>query len=121
MPLFQAAHGAETPAGSHLESPPTGLPVIAAGGGKRTILGSGAVVERSTATGTPPFRLLVAAGASLTLENMTLQGGLVREPWFAAKGGAIHTRIRPRATRAKGSAAASSSIRLPWSAWLLSR
>jgi hypothetical protein len=56
---------------------PTGLPVIAAGSGELTVIGNGSVIERSSVTGTPAFRLLdVAPGASLTLENMTLQGGL---------------------------------------------
>lgn len=54
----------------------TGLPVIAAKD-KLTIVGDGDAIERSTATGTPDFRLVeVASGGSLTLENMTLQGGL---------------------------------------------
>jgi hypothetical protein len=62
-----------------------GLPVIAAGD-DLTILGSGDVIERSTAAGTPAFRLVdVAAGASLTLTNLTLQGGL---SW---SGGAIYS------------------------------
>ena len=52
-----------------------GLPVIAAND-SLTIVGSGDTIERSTASGTPSFRLLdVAAGASLTLGSMTLQGG----------------------------------------------
>jgi hypothetical protein len=59
----------------------TGLPVIAAND-NLTILGSGDTVERSTATGTPAFRLLeVASGGSLTLENLTLQGGLADCIW----------------------------------------
>src|SRR5262245_13220190 len=67
----------------------TGLPVIAAGGGGLTIIGNGDVIERSTAAGTPWFRLFdVAAGASLTLQNLTLQGGLVFG--WVAQGGAIH-------------------------------
>jgi hypothetical protein len=54
----------------------TGLPVIAAGGGSLTIIGNGDVIERSKAKGTPAFRLLsVAVGASLTLQDLTLQGG----------------------------------------------
>jgi hypothetical protein len=62
-----------------------GLPVIAAGD-DLTIVGSGDVIERSTATGTPAFRLLdVAAGAALTLANLTLQGGLT-----LLGGGAVH-------------------------------
>jgi hypothetical protein len=56
---------------------PTGLPTIAANSGNLTIVGNGDIVERSTATGTPEFRLFnVATGASLTLENLTLQGGV---------------------------------------------
>src|SRR5262245_60853942 len=55
-----------------------GLPVVAAGD-DLTIVGSGDLIERSAAAGTPAFRLLdVAAGAALTLENLTLQGGLAR-------------------------------------------
>jgi hypothetical protein len=55
---------------------PTGLPTIAANGGL-TIFGNGDIIERNTAAGTPAFRLLdVAAGASLALDNLTLQGGL---------------------------------------------
>jgi hypothetical protein len=62
-----------------------GLPVIAAND-NLTILGNGATIERSTATGTPTFRLFdVAAGASLTLTDLTLQGGLTYGP-----GGAIN-------------------------------
>jgi hypothetical protein len=56
---------------------PTGLPVIVAVGGNLTIIGNGDVIERSNVKGTPAFRLFdVAAGASLTLQNLTLQGGL---------------------------------------------
>src|SRR5437868_4290565 len=45
---------------------PAGLPVIAANE-NLTILGSGDTIERSSATGTPAFRLFdVPAGASLT-------------------------------------------------------
>jgi hypothetical protein len=51
-----------------------------------TILGNGATIERSTATGTPPFRLfVVAAGASLTMGNLTLQGGYAYESGGAIK------------------------------------
>src|SRR5262249_783044 len=52
----------------------TGLPTIAATE-DLTIRGNGGVIERSTAPGTPAFRLFdVAAGATLRLENLTLQG-----------------------------------------------
>jgi hypothetical protein len=55
---------------------PTGLPVIA----KKdtlTITGNGDTIERSTASGTPAFRVFeVGSGASLTMENLTVQNGL---------------------------------------------
>jgi hypothetical protein len=68
-----------------------GLPVIAAGE-NLTIIGNGDVIERSTAKGTPAFRLFdVAVGASLTLENLTLQGGLALGSGVSAQGGAIYS------------------------------
>ncbi len=67
----------------------TGLPVIAAGN-VLTIVGGGDTIERSTADGTPAFRLLdVAAGATLNLQDLTLQNGLAVDSALAAKGGAI--------------------------------
>jgi hypothetical protein len=55
---------------------PTGLPVIQ-NGNSLTIVGNTDTVERSTAGGTAAFRLFdVAQGASLTLQNLTLQNGL---------------------------------------------
>ena len=73
-------------------SGPTGLPQIAGGGGL-TILGSGATIERSGAAGTEAFRLFdVASDGSLSLTNLTLQGGLALGASFAqgqAQGGAI--------------------------------
>jgi hypothetical protein len=54
-----------------------GLPVIAAND-ELTIVGNGDTIRRSSAPSTPDIRLLdVATGASLTLQNLTLQGGLV--------------------------------------------
>jgi predicted outer membrane repeat protein len=62
-----------------------GLPVISATGGPLTILGNGDLIERNTAGKTPAFRLFdVQAGASLTLKDLTLQGG------SASVGGAIY-------------------------------
>ena len=65
-----------------------------------TIVGSGDTIERSTAAGTQSFRLIdVAAGGSLTLDNLTLQGGLASRmvpgqegvPWpLWSEGGAIY-------------------------------
>jgi hypothetical protein len=68
-----------------------GLPVISSGGQKvdnLTIMGNGDIIERK---GTLAFRLFdVAQGASLTLENVTLQGGLASGSGAAADGGAIY-------------------------------
>ena len=62
----------------------TGLPTISASE-ELAIFGNGGVIERNTASATPRFRLLnVAAGASLTLEDVTLQGG------WSNSGGAIY-------------------------------
>jgi hypothetical protein len=56
-----------------------------------TIVGNGDTIERSTASGTPAFRLFtVASGGSLTLENLTLQNGLAYGSGAAAEGGAIY-------------------------------
>ncbi len=61
--------------GSSSQGSANGLPVIAAND-NLTIVGNGDTIERSTVSGTPDFRLLqVASGGSLTLENLTLQGG----------------------------------------------
>jgi hypothetical protein len=67
----------------------TGLPVIAAND-SLTIIGNGDMIDRSTAAGTPAFRLFdVASGAALTLENLTLQGGQAYGSGVSAWGGAI--------------------------------
>jgi hypothetical protein len=67
----------------------TGLPVIAAGD-QLTLLGNGDTVQRG-ASGAPAFRLFdVASGASLTLENLTLQNGLAFGSGTAARGGALY-------------------------------
>jgi hypothetical protein len=68
----------------------TGLPVIM-DNDNLTIAGNGDAIARSTATGTPAFRLFdVAAGASLTLQDLTLQGGLASGPGVSAEGGALY-------------------------------
>jgi chitodextrinase len=52
----------------------TGLPVIT---GKVTIQGAGATITRSTASGTPAFRVFdVASGGNLSLNSLTLSNGL---------------------------------------------
>jgi len=69
----------------------TGLPVIAAND-NLTVVGAGDTIERSTAVGTPAFRLFdVAAGASLTLQSLTLQGGLATGAGVSAEGGAVYS------------------------------
>ena len=69
----------------------TGLPVVAAND-NLTIVGNGDAIERSTVSGTPYFRLFdVAAGASLTLGNLTLKGGVAYGAGVAAEGGAIYS------------------------------
>jgi hypothetical protein len=70
----------------------TGLPVIAVHH-NLTIVGNGDAIARSTAAGTPAFRLLdVAPGASLTLQNLTLEGGLASGAGVSAEGGAVYNR-----------------------------
>jgi hypothetical protein len=70
----------------------TGLPVIAAND-NLTIVGNGGSIQRSTAAGTVAFRLFdVAAGASLTLQSLTLQGGLAFGSGVSADGGAIYNK-----------------------------
>jgi hypothetical protein len=75
---------------------PTGLPVISGGtktvaADNLTIIGNGDTVERSTTSGTPDFRLFdVASGASLTLNNLTLQNGYELGTGSSTEGGAIY-------------------------------
>jgi hypothetical protein len=73
---------------------PTGLPVIS-GGGKKvaadtlTIVGNGDTIEKPI-FGPTTFRLFdVALGASLTLEDLTLQNGSAFGSGVSAEGGAI--------------------------------
>ena len=52
---------------------PNGLPIVS---GALIIEGNGATIERSSAGGTPAFRLLqVGAGSSVELRGLTLRGG----------------------------------------------
>ena len=68
-----------------------GLPVIAAGN-RLTIVGDGDAIQRSTDAGTPAFRLFdVAAGATLTLQGLTLNNGLAFGSGVSAQGGAIYS------------------------------
>jgi hypothetical protein len=65
----------------------TGLPVIAAND-RLAIAGNSDTID--LASWTPAFRLLdVAAGASLTLQKLTLQGGVEVDNGAQAAGGAI--------------------------------
>lgn len=75
---------------NNTEHGPTGLPVVAAGS-PVTIRGNGATIERGASA--PAFRLLdVSAGATLTLENLTLQGGWAYGTGTACEGGAVFNR-----------------------------
>jgi hypothetical protein len=88
-----------------------GLPVIAAND-NLTIVGYGATIERANATGTPAFRLFdVAAGASLTLTDLTLQGGLTYSSGGAiySQGGLNLTRVTVQNNLALGSHGGNSS------------
>jgi hypothetical protein len=68
-----------------------GLPVIKKD--NLTIIGNGDTIERNTPYGAPAFRLFdVTNGGSLTLENLTLQGGWANGNGSAAEGGAIFNR-----------------------------
>jgi hypothetical protein len=67
-----------------------GLPVVK---DRLVFVGNGATIERNPAAGTPDFRLLeVAASGSLTLQNLTLQGGRAFGNGTAAVGGAVLNR-----------------------------
>jgi hypothetical protein len=69
---------------------PTGLPAITSKD-HLTIVGDGDIIERSTAAGTPAFRLFdVSKDASLTLQNLTVQNGLEDGSGSSAEGGAIY-------------------------------
>ena len=89
-----------------------GLPVISRKD-NLTIVGNGNTIERSTAAGTPAFRLFDVAGkgGSLTLENVTLQNGT------ADNGGAIYNQgtlvlnqVTVQSNRAEGLPAAGGGI-----------
>jgi hypothetical protein len=68
----------------------TGLPVIAAND-TLTIVGNGDTIQRSTAAGTPAFRVFdVASGASLTLKDMTVQDGLAQGDGSGASSAEFH-------------------------------
>jgi hypothetical protein len=68
----------------------TGLPTIALND-NLIIAGNGDIIEHSTTARTPPFRLFdVASGGALTLQNLTLQGGLAFGSGVSAEGGAIY-------------------------------
>ena len=78
---------------------PSGLPTVTS---PITVLGNGATIERSAATGTPEFRIFnvkrlpLGDDPSLRLEGLTLRGGLVRSAYpfspVCAGGGALHAR-----------------------------
>ncbi len=77
MPL---SYGSRLPRAANLDD--LGLPVIT---GKVTIPSSGATIARSSATGTPTFRIFdVASTGSLTMNSVTIKNGLANS---ATQGG----------------------------------
>ena len=68
------------------------LPQIAGAGHIEGTSGFDNTIQRSTASGTPSFRLFeVAGGVTLTLQNLTLTGGVAFGSGTAAEGGAIYS------------------------------
>src|SRR5579884_1835279 len=75
------------------------------------------IIQRSTATGTPAFRLFdVASGGSLNMQNLTLEGGLAQGTGTAADGGAVYSSgtltlsgVTVQSNRAMGSAGANAT------------
>lgn len=69
-----------------------GLPVIGATRAVNlTIIGNGETIDRSTAAGTPAFRLFdVSKAGSLSLQSVTLRNGLAQGSGVAAEGGAVY-------------------------------
>ncbi len=66
----------------------TGLPVITS---SMTLNGNGAVIERSAVPGTPDFRLFfVNAAGNLTLNDLTVQNGLVNTDGTGVGGGGVY-------------------------------
>jgi hypothetical protein len=73
---------------------PTGLQLVGPTA-DLTIVGRGATIERSSAPATPAFRLFnVVRGGSLTLRDLTLQGGLAYGRDAEAEGGAVRSEGR---------------------------
>jgi hypothetical protein len=69
----------------------TGLPAITPGD-NLTIVGNSNTIQRSTASGIPAFRLFdVASGASLSLQNLTMQNGYASGLGVSGSGGAIYS------------------------------
>ncbi|MGH6689898.1 MAG: choice-of-anchor Q domain-containing protein [Gammaproteobacteria bacterium] len=74
---------------THFSTGPSGLPWIT---GRIILNGNGATIERSTAAGTPDFRIFaIAAGGDLTLSEVTIRGGRAASgaPGFPGGGGGV--------------------------------
>ncbi len=101
----------------------TGLTVIS---GKKadnlTIIGNRDTIERSATAGTPAFRLFdIGSGASLSLQNLTIQGGNAFGSGAAAEGGGIYNRgslvlsgVTVQNNGAQGSAGANTNQKLAY-------
>ncbi|MCA0454814.1 MAG: tandem-95 repeat protein [Chloroflexi bacterium] len=69
---------------------PSALPIITS---NIAINGNGSILQRSTAAGTPDFRLFNAASGSLDLYEMTVKNGrLVRQNYDTDRGGNIYSK-----------------------------
>ena len=84
-----------------------GLPVIT---GKVTIQGSGATIARSSASGTPTFRIFdVASAGSLTLNSVTISNGLANNGQQGGGGIFNHGTLTVTGSTFTGNSAPSSS------------
>lgn len=74
---------------THFSTGPSGLPWVT---GRIILNGNGATIERSSAVGTPDFRVFaVAASGDLTLSEVTIRGGRAASgaPGFPGGGGGV--------------------------------
>jgi chitodextrinase len=84
-----------------------GLPVIK---GKVTIQGSGATIARSTAAGTPVFRIFdVASAGSLTLNSVTISNGLANNGQQGGGGIMSHGTLTVTGSKFTGNSAPATS------------
>ena len=99
------SYGSRLPRTANLDD--LGLPVIT---GKVTLRGSGATIARSTATGTPTFRIFdVASTGSLTMNSVTIKNGLANNATQGGGGIFNHGTLTVTGSTFTGNSAPSSS------------